>query len=422
MEYLPRIVDIILDKRLLYKGAVIIEGPKWCGKTSTARKHSNSELDLADPNVLDEASELIQIDSKALLEGETPRLIDEWQELPRIWDLVRNLVDRRGLFGQFILTGSSTPPDRNDIHHSGTGRFSRIIMRTMSLWESLDSTGEISLGKLFNEEGNMEGHNKHSLEDLCYLIVRGGWPMAIGLPPEGALLQATDYLDAAVNYDLKHLKGSRKSASFAGRLLRIYSRHIGYQTPLTTIQKDLGEGDKMPDLDTINSYVSFFKDIFLIEDVAAWNTNLRSKTAVRSTPTRYFTDPSIGCAALGVGTKDLLRDLKTLGMMFENLCIRDLRVYAQTLGGEVFHYRDSAGLECDAVVHLRDGRYALVEIKLGGETQINEACSTLKKLYAKIDKEKMGQPSFIMVLTGVGNYAYKNKDGFWIVPIGCLKD
>lgn len=424
MEYLPRVVDSILASRLKYKGAVVIEGPKWCGKTWTARKKSESELDLADTQILDEAKKIIQLNGKLLLEGDTPRLIDEWQEIPRIWDLIRNEVDKRGAFGQFILTGSAVTDKekKEEIHHSGTGRFSRITMRTMSLWESKDSTGEISLADLFQNKEEQQGRNQKSLEEICFLIARGGWPMSVFLPEEGALFQAIDYYEAVIHYDVSRVDGHRRSPIFANQLMRVYARHVGYSSPITTIRDDMADGDKKPDVDTINSYLTAFKEIFMIEEMPAWNPNIRSKTAIRTSNTRYFTDPSIGCAALGIGPQDLLRDLKMLGMMFENLCIRDLRIYSQKLEGQMYHYRDSAGLECDTVIHLRNGQYALVEIKLGGETQIEQACLTLKKLESKIDKEKMGNPAFSMVITAVGNYAYKRMDGIWIVPIGTLKD
>lgn len=422
MEYLPRIVDNLLQTKLSYRGAVLIEGPKWCGKTSTGRKHSKSELDLSDPQTLKEATLMVGIDGKELLKGETPRLIDEWQDVPVLWDLIRNTVDRRGEFGQFILTGSALPPDMDQLHHSGTGRIGRLTMRTMSLWESKDSTGEISLSALFEGENGMVGHNEFDLERICYVIARGGWPMAINLPPKGALMQAIDYYNAVVNFDVARIKKKRLSPDFAKRVLRVYSRHIGYQTPITTMQKDLMDGDMMPDVETVNSYLTAFKDIFMIEEMRAWNTNLRSKTAVRSTPTRYFTDPSIGCAAMGLGIGNLKNDLKALGMLFENLCVRDLRIYAQSLDGEICHYRDSAGLECDCIVTLHDGRYGLIEIKLGGEKNIIEAVSVLNKLEAKIDYSKMPRPSFKMVLTAVGTYAYRNPEGIWIVPIATLRD
>lgn len=424
MKYLPRIVDSILEKRLKYKGAVVIEGPKWCGKTWTAREKAKSELDLADSQILDEAKEMILINGKLLLQGETPRLIDEWQEIPRIWDLIRNEVDKRGTFGQFILTGSAVPDKakKEEIHHSGTGRFSRITMRTMSLWESNDSSGEISLSDLFQSKEEIYGKNQKSLEEICFLIARGGWPLSVFLPPDGALFQAIDYYEAVINYDVSRVDGHRRSPIFANQLMRTYARHIGYSTPITTLREDLADGEKKPDTETINSYLNAFKEIFMIEEMPAWNPNIRSKTAIRTSYTRYFTDPSIGCSALKIGPQDLLRDLKCLGMMFENLCIRDLRIYSQKLDGDIYHYRDSAGLECDAVIHLRNGQYALVEIKLGGENQIEQGCKTLTKLRSKIDEKKMGEPAFSMVVTAVGQYAYRRSDGIWVVPIATLKD
>lgn len=422
MEYLPRIVDNLLQEKLAYRGAVLIEGPKWCGKTSTGRRYSRSELDLSDPQTLKEASVMVMLEGKELLKGETPRLIDEWQDIPVLWDLIRHTVDHRSNFGQFILTGSAVPPNMDEVHHSGTGRIGRMLMRTMSLWESQDSTGEISLQALFDGAEGMVGHNELDLDRICYVIARGGWPMAIKLPPKGALMQAIDYYNAVVNFDVARIRKKRLSSEFAKRLLRVYSRHIGYQTPLTTIQKDLSEGNVMPDIETVGSYINAFKEIFMIEEMQAWNTNLRSKTAIRTSPTRYFTDPSIGCAAMGVGMGNLKTDLKALGMLFENLCVRDLRIYAQSIDGEVYHYRDSAGLECDCIVSLHDGRYALIEIKLGGENNIKEGISNLNKLEAKIDYNRMPKPSFKMVLTAVGTYAYRNPEGVWIVPVGTLKN
>lgn len=422
MDYLPRIADKILQDKLSYRGAVLIEGPKWCGKTSTGRRHSRSELDLSDPLTLKEAVTMVNIDGKELLKGETPRLIDEWQDIPMLWDLIRNTVDHRSEFGQFILTGSAVPPNMNEVHHSGTGRIGRMMMRTMSLWESKESTGEISLSALFDGETGMIGHNDLDIDRICYVIARGGWPMAINLPPKGALMQPIDYYNAVVNFDVARVRNKRMSAAFAKRLLKVYSRHIGYQTPLTTIQKDLRDGDAMPDIETVGSYITAFKDIFMIEEMQAWNINLRSKTAIRTSPTRYFTDPSVACAAMGVGAGNLKSDLKALGMLFENLCVRDLRIYAEAIDGEVYHYRDSAGLECDCVVSLHDGRYALIEIKLGGDNNIKEGMSNLKKLEAKIDYTRMPRPSFKMVLTAVGSYAYQDPEGIWVVPVATLKD
>ena len=420
--YLPRIADKILKERLDSKGAVLIEGPKWCGKTWTAKQQSKSILDLAKPKILLETRNLLELNPELVLEGLTPRLIDEWQEIPSLWDYVRSEVDNRQKMSQFILTGSSVPADKSHVLHSGTGRITRMYMRPMSLWESKESSGDISLAELFDGKFPQYGKNKLSLKDISFLICRGGWPMAIPLTGNIALRQAIDYYEAVVNFDIKRIDDKKRSSSFMKKILRSYSRHIGYQTPDTTIQHDTKEGDRPHDLATIADYINSLKKIFVVEEMQSWNPNLRSKTAIRVSETRYFTDPSIACASLGIGPEALLKDLKAFGMLFENLCVRDLRVYAESLDGEVYHYRDGNGLECDAVIHLRDGRYALVEVKLGGETQIEEACSNLLKFKSKIAIEEEGSPSFLMVLTAVGDFAYRRKDGIWIVPVGSLKN
>lgn len=422
MEYLERIADRLLKQRLSYKGAVLIQGPKWCGKTSTAERQSRSILNLADGIILNDARELVKLDPRMLLAGAVPRLIDEWQEIPSLWDRVRNEVDKRQELGQFILTGSAMPVDRTEIRHSGTGRVSLLTMRTMSLWESKDSTGAISLEGLFDSNYRQTATNESNLEKIAFLICRGGWPMAVSMQRDAALHQPIDYYDAVINFDIPRYKKRRLSKIFAERLLKAYSRHIGYQSPVTTLQKDLMEGDRKPDDSTVDSYLDIFKEIFVIEEMDAWNPNLRSKTAIRTSQTRYFSDPSIACAALGLGPTDLLNDLKAMGMFFENLCVRDLRIYAEALDAKVYHYRDGNGLECDCVIHRRNGEYGLVEIKLGGEGNIQEGISTLKKFEERLDYTKMKRPSFKMVLTAVGPYAYLNSEGIWIVPITCLKD
>lgn len=420
--YLSRIADEILKKRLESKGAVLIEGPKWCGKTWTAKQQSSSILDLANPKILSESRKLIEITPELVLEGKEPRLIDEWQEIPSLWDFVRNEVDIRQKMGQFILTGSSVPINNENILHTGTGRISRMFMRPMSLWESKDSTGMISLDKLFAGEESAIGKNKLTLQDMAFLICRGGWPIAVSLNQENALQQAIDYYDAVVNFDIKKVDGKKRSSDLMKKILRAYTRHIGYQTPDTTIQQDTKTGNRLHDLATIADYIESLKKIFVVEEMPSWNPNLRSKTAIRTSETRYFTDPSIGCASIGIGPGALMKDLKAFGMLFENLCVRDLRIYSEILDGTVYHYRDANGLECDAVIHLRDGRYALIEIKLGGESMIEEGCANLLKFSSKIDDNATGSQSFMMVLTAVGEYAYRRKDGIWVVPIGCLKD
>ncbi|MDE6449828.1 MAG: DUF4143 domain-containing protein [Muribaculaceae bacterium] len=419
MKYIERIADIVLKERLESKGAVLIEGPKWCGKTSTALQMSKSVLNLSDINILEESKVLASINPSILLEGNTPRLIDEWQEIPTLWDAIRCEVDKRQSMEQFILTGSAVPANRDEIRHTGTGRFSRMVMRTMSLSESGESNGEIHLSSLFDQANNLISQNTLELGDIARLICRGGWPMAIQLHEKAALRQAVDYYDAVINFDISRVDGVRRSPITANNILRSYARHIGYQTPLTTIRDDISNNGVI-DINTVNSYLNALKQVYVIEEAPAWNPNLRSKTAIRTTETRYFNDPSIGCAALGIGPGDLMRDLKLLGMLFENLCIRDLRIYSEILDGKIYHYRDSNGLECDAVIHLRNGKYGLIEIKLGGEKQTEEGASSLLKLSSKIDTDKMSSPSFLMVLTAVGKYAYQRKDGVWIVPIGTL--
>ncbi len=356
-----------------------------------------------------------------LLNGATPRLIDEWQEIPRLWDAVRKEVDNRQRVGQFILTGSAVPANRDKILHTGTGRFSRMKMRTMSLFESGESNGGISLKSIFEGDKESISTNNLNLGNIASLICRGGWPMSISMKDKAALRQAIDYYDAVVNFDINRVDGIRRSPATANRLMRSYARHVGLQSPYTTLRDDIKNGDETIDIGTVTSYIEALKDIFVIEEAPAWNPNLRSKTAIRTTETRYFTDPSIGCAALGIGPGDLIKDLKLMGMMFENLCVRDLRVYSEVLDGQVYHYRDANGLECDCVLHLRNGQYGLIEVKLGGDKLIEEGVASLLKFESKIDISKMSAPSFLMVLTAVGNYAYRRKDGVWIVPIGCLR-
>lgn len=371
-------------------------------------------------------SNIILSDTEPLLlfNGETPRLIDEWQLAPKLWDAARFEVSQRGLPGQFIFTGSSVPPNTREITHSGTGRFAWLTMRPMSLWESEESTGSVSLERLFQGYELKASLSKdHSLTQLAFLICRGGWPGSLGLSEQAALLQATNYLDAVVNSDISRVDGINRDALFARRLLRSYARHQGTQAPITTIYKDLenNSSGSMTE-ETISSYILALKQIFVIEDMLAWSPNLRSKTTIRTSDTRYFIDPSIATAALGIGPNDLLKDLHTLGLLFETMAVRDLRVYADALNGEVYHYRDRNDLECDAVIHLRNGSYGLIEIKLGGDTLIEHGAKTLKKLASKIDTDQMPTPSFLMVLTGTGTYSYRRDDGVLVVPISCLRD
>lgn len=421
-KYRPRIADRLIKHKLKGKGAILLEGAKWCGKTTTAEQICRSVLYMSEPGKRDQNIQLAHINPGILLRGDKPRLIDEWQVAPTLWDTIRFEADHERQLGLFVLTGSSVPPDMSEVFHSGTGRFAWVKMRTMSLWESGESTGDVSLGNIFDGT-DVAGMSKLSLEQIAFITCRGGWPLSIDMERDVALDQAFDYLTAVERRDVRAVDGVERDPARVHRLLRSYSRHQGAQVSNAAIKEDLknNESDNF-DVETIASYIKALKSIFVIEDMEAWNPNLRSKTAIRTSDTRYFTDPSIATAALGIGPADLIADLNTFGLIFETLCMRDLRVYADALNGNVYHYRDKDGLECDAVVHLRDGKYGLIEIKLGGDKLISEGVATLKKLAQKIDTTKMKQPSFLMVLTATGDYAYRREDGVIVVPIGCLKD
>ena len=436
MKYKKRIADQILADKLESSGAVLIEGPKYCGKTTLAKQQAGSVLSMADPDTLAQNLALARTNISRLLVGKTPRLIDEWQIAPQFWDAIRNEVDNRDDDGQFMLTGSAVPPkpkkdengnliEEEQIHHTGTGRISRLKLRTMTLWESEDSTGMVSLGELFKNSDYVDGESHIDLERLAYLTCRGGWPKAVLRKSEkAALAQAFDYFDSVVSTDIKRVDDVERDEEMAKRIMRSYARNQASQATAGTILADIkNNGDELLSDSTVYSYIKALKEIFVIEDSVAWNPNLRSKTAIRTSDTRYFTDPSIATAALGLGPNDLINDLNTLGLIFETLAVRDLRVYAESLNGKVYHYRDKNNLECDAVVHLRNGSYGLIEIKLGGADLINDGAESLKTLSDKIDTTKMKKPSFLMVLTGIGDYAYKRpKDGVLVVPIGCLRD
>lgn len=424
IDYKPRIADKLLEEELTAMGAVLIEGPKACGKTTTAEQQAQSILYMDDPVQMDQNLQLAETNIKLLLQGASPRLIDEWQIAPQLWDAIRFEVDHRGEDGLFMLTGSAVPANDEKIHHSGAGRFGWLTMRPMTLWESLESSGEVSLGGLFSGTEDVSGENKLSIADVAFATCRGGWPKSLTKKTDkAALRQVTEYYEAITRSDISRVDGVGRNEQRAKRLMRSYARLQGGMAPIPTLVADLAtnETDNMSDV-TIASYIKALKKIFVIEDMPAWNPNLRSKAAIRTSDTRYFVDPSMGIAALGLGPNDLLNDPNTFGLFFETLCVRDLRVYAEANDGHVYHYRDKNGLECDAVVHLRNGSYGLIEIKLGGETRINEGVETLNDLANKIDTTKMKQPAFKMILTAVGKYAYRRKDGILVVPIGCLKD
>lgn len=422
-SYRNRIADTILKRKLEGKGAVVIEGPKWCGKTTTAEQIAKSVLYMDDPANKAQNITISEINPKQLLRGETPRLIDEWQIAPKLWDTIRFEVDHRGELGQFVLTGSAVPADTHEITHSGTGRFTWLMMRPMSLYESGESNGTVSLKEMFEENEKIEGYANLTFERLAFVVCRGGWPQAIDMRDEIALDQAIDYYTAVVHSDINRADNIEKNPERVKRLMRSYARNQGSQVPNTVLVKDVANNDETSiNEETVATYLKALRKIFVIEDMPAWNPNLRSKTAIRSSDTRYYIDPSIAVAALGLGPDDLISNLHTFGFLFETLCIRDLRIYADSISGEVYHYRDKDGQECDAVIHLRNGKYGLIEIKLGGDTLIEEGARNLKAMEAKIDTDKMNTPSFLMVLTGVGNYAYRRKDGVFVVPISSLKN
>ena len=422
VSYKARIADELLRIKLMSSAAVLVQGPKWCGKTTTSEQIAQSVLYMADPDTIKKNLLLAETNVKSLLLGDKPRLIDEWQEAPQLWDAIRFAADHNSIMGQFILTGSAVPKKADITRHSGTGRIARLTMRPMSLWESGESKGNVSLKELFSETGNLFAEADLQIHDIAYLICRGGWPSATNLEYPYSLDSAFDYFEAVANVDISRVDDTLRDASKTKRLMRSLARHQGTQVANTVIRDDMktNDADTLTE-DTVASYISALKKIFVIEDMEAWNPNLRSKSAIRTSETRYFTDPSIAVAALGIGPEDLMNDLQTMGLLFETLAVRDLRVYAEALNGQVYHFRDKNGLECDAVVHLRNGHYGLIEIKLGGENLIEAGAKSLNKLETKIDMDRMYAPSFKMVLTAVGNVAYRRReDGVYVVPIGCL--
>ena len=430
-NYVPRIIDSLIDLKLSAKGAVVIEGAKWCGKTTSAKQVAKSVILMNDPGRKSYYNEVMQIDPGILLKGDTPRLIDEWQMYPDLWDAVRFAVDERSEFSQFILTGSVTPVSRkkdwNKYHHSGAGRFSWITMRPMTLFESGDSNGKVSLEALFAGETEISGENPCAdIHNLAWLICRGGWPMACrkDISKKIALMQAPEYVDAIGRSDMDTEEAEKTilNKRLLQMFLRSFSRNIGSQIPIKDIAKDcvIDNISTMSD-ETAYNYYSILSSWFVIEDMSAWNPNLRSKIAIRTSPTHYFVDPSIATASLGLGPDDLIGDLQSYGFWFENLCVRDLRVYSQAINGEIYHYRDKSNLECDAVIHLKNGSYALAGIKLGAHSAVDQGAETLKKLATKIDTDKMKKPSFLMVITGTAPFAYRRNDGVFVVPITCLK-
>ena len=425
--YKKRIFDALLKDALEAKGAVVVRGPKWCGKTTTAEQVAKSVVYMNDPESAEPNLLTAQMRPSRLLSGATPRLIDEWQDAPQLWDAIRYDVDHSHEFGKFILTGSAVPPEKKKkklIRHTGTGRFAWLTMRPMSLFESGESTGSVSLGDLFDGRMELGDSAPNKLEDIAYLACRGGWPVAVTMKRgRAALRQAFDYVDAIAESDISRADDIERDAGFTRRLLKSLARLQGTQASVSVIRADLGPNEPNTfSENTIYEYINALKKIFVLEDMPAWCPNLRCKTPVRTADTRYFTDPSVATAALGLGPDELMNDLQTFGLFFEALVARDLRTYADALDGAVSHYRDKSGLECDAVVHLRDGRYGLVEVKLGGERLIGEAVRTLNRLSGEIDTKRMPKPSFCMVVTAQGDFAYEIPEtGIIVCPVGCLK-
>lgn len=429
VDYKKRIADALLAEKLSYMGAVLVRGPKWCGKTTTARQIAKSAAFLGDPIKGNAERLLAETRPDRFLKGNYPRLVDEWQEVPTLWDSVRSAVDEGGR-GMFILTGSSVPPkvdeadeDARVIRHTGTGRIARLTMRPMSLWESEDSTGEVSFGRLFAGEDITGARSNLRLEDVCELVCRGGWPGALGLKGRSARGPAKEYFAAIVESDVSRVDGTLRDSGRVRRLMRSLARLQGTQSSAAAICADMraNDVDSLTE-DTVYDYLKALRRIFVTEDLEAWCPNLRCKTPIRTTDTRYFVDPSIAAAALGIGPGELMNDLTAFGLYFETMAVRDLRTYAEALGGSLYHYHDKSGLECDAVMRLENGSYGLIEIKTGGETLIGKGAATLAGLENKIDTTKMKKPAFKMILVADGDFAYRRKDGIIVCPIGCLKD
>lgn len=422
--YKKRVIDEMLARKLRGMGAVLVQGAKWCGKTTTCEEFAKSALYMANPDTKESNLKMADMNINALLRGDTPRLIDEWQIAPKFWDAVRYHVDHTEGFGHFILTGSAVPPDTKEITHSGTGRIARVTMRPMSLWESGESNGALSIGALLEGDEFVSAESAdHRLEDIAFVVCRGGWPQAVLQRAEDALDRAYDYYESVVESDVSRVDCVSRDPSRVRRLMRSYARLQGTQSSLSVIKNDMKANDRATlDEDTVASYLSALRKIFVVEDMEAWCPNLRSKAQVRTTDTRYFTDPSIAVAALGIGPGGLMDDLNTFGYLFECLAMRDLRVYAAANYGSVSHYRDADGLECDAVVHLRDGSSGLIEVKLGGDRLVEDGAATVNKLAGKLDFVKTKKPKFKMVLTAIGKFAYRRKEDDVIVcPISALR-
>lgn len=419
--YLPRLIEKTITESMKTNGCIVVEGPKWCGKSTTSERFAQSVIKLQKPATYKQYKILADIGDDNLLSGEKPLLFDEWQKIPELWDYIRNYIDEVSGKGLFILTGSAKPIEDKD-RHSGIGRMKKITMRTMSLWESNESSGEVSLEKLFNNDINVTGKNKYQLKDIAYIICRGGYPSAvIEKNKDLALNYAKDYVNTLVSSDITSVDEIKRNPKRARAILKSYARNVSTAAKMTTILKDIEANVDTQDIRTVNSYIDAFSKLFVIDETESWTPKLRSKTAIRTTSTKYFVDPSIATAILDANPNDLMDDLNTFGLLFENLVLRDLKIYTELFEGNVYNYRDKSGLEADAVIHLNDGRWGLVEVKLGGEYLINEGAATLKALSEKIDQDKMSKPAFLAVITATDAFAYKREDGIYVIPIACLK-
>ncbi|MCI1648079.1 MAG: DUF4143 domain-containing protein [Bacteroides sp.] len=419
--YYQRLIEKEIELKLRTSGAVVVAGPKFCGKTTTCMLYQKSFVKLNTK----QAIAMARMNPKAVLKGETPRLIDEWQKAPDVWNQVKDDLDFDYQFGKYILTGSSTPADKTEVHHSGAGRITPVKMRPMSLWESKESKGTISLYDLFCGSQNFpwDMNTDFTLDDVAFLMCRGGWPISVQAPKDIAIEITKNYYNGLFVFeDCENERFRNKKPEVLKMIMRSYARHISTEAAISTIIADVRQSnERTMDPKTFDDYMGALKDLYVIEDLPAWNPNIRSKTSIRSTPTRHFIDTSIACRALGIGPEDLKRDLESFGLFFEDFAVRDLSIYANTIGGTVTHYRDNAGLECDTVLHLEDGRWGAIEIKLGGDRLVEDGAKSLKTLRNKIaEKSDEKEPDFLVVLTAVGG-AYQREDGIYVVPINLLK-
>ena len=423
MNYLTRVTDELLTRKLRSSAAVLVEGPKWCGKTSSCAQLAKSIIYIQDPDKRSMYRRMADTQPSLLLQGDTPRLIDEWQSIPVLWDAVRFAADQRQQMQQFLLTGSATPlndDENEEIEHTGVGRIARIQMRPMSLWESQESAGQISLKALFDRTQEMGlFENPLSLQDIAYVMCRGGWPGSLTLEKEDALEVAFNLVEELINVDIHRVDNTGKNPGRVRSVLRSYARNVSTMTAATTIMADVKANDISITDKTLTNYLTALRRLFIIEEVKAWQPSLRSKRGIRTSNKRHFVDTSIATAVLELTPQNVLMDFNLFGFLFEDFCLRDLRVYTQSLRGDVYHYHDNTNLESDLILRLHDGRWAAVEVKTGSK-EIEEAAEHLIQLSEDVDTDKIGKPAFLMVLTG-GQFAYRRKDGVYVIPIGCLK-